>query len=95
MRAFHIVFAIYATATAICGFAAFAIANEMLDKLNRVLPEENQFSPMWWGPMKYVTFVRAYRQVFPQDTLLFWYRVTLYCGFAIFIVCTSFLFWYR
>jgi hypothetical protein len=95
MKAFYLVFATCGVMFAIFGLTSSAIMNEMVDKLNRILPEQNRFSPMWWWPIKYFDFLHTYRDAFPEDKLLFWYRVTLFCGFTTLIASACYLFWPR
>ena len=81
MKAFPLVIATCGVISAVLGLISFVIMNEMVDKLNRALPETDRYSPLGWGLIKRLNFHRTYRQYFPEDKLLFWYR-TVFFGLA-------------
>jgi len=71
----------------ICAIGSSFVTFEMVDRVNERLPENRQFSPMWWNWSKYRRLWRAYKELYPNGPLLkkFWALA------AVMIVCLVFL----
>jgi hypothetical protein len=91
MKAFLLVVVTCGVISAVLGLISFAIMNEMVDKLNRVLPETDRYSSLGWGPIKRLNFHRTYRRYFPEDKLQFWYRAVFFGLAASFVIFTLLL----
>ena len=70
-----------------CAMAASLVCFEMVDRVNDRLPEESQFSHLWYWS-KYRRFYTEYKRLYPNGGLLRTIRVLQVLGFASFIVMT-------
>jgi len=54
----------------VCGLTATSVVFEMVDKVNKLLPAEQQFALLGWYPSKYRRLNYEYRRLYPDGNLL-------------------------
>jgi hypothetical protein len=69
-----------------CGIASSLVCSEMVDRVNDKMPEESQFSHLWWYWSKYERLYAEYKRLYPDGGLLRIIRVLQVLGFASFVV---------
>jgi hypothetical protein len=52
------------------GLTSLAIHTEMVEEVNRRLPENQRFEDAWWGPTKSIRLFTEYRRLCPDGPLL-------------------------
>jgi hypothetical protein len=69
-----------------CGIASSLVCSEMVDRVNDKMPEESQFSHLWWYWSKYERLYAEYKRLYPDGGLLRIIQVLQVLGFASFVV---------
>src|SRR5690348_11325125 len=76
MSSIRIVIAIAAMiSVSISGLFATIVFQQIVDAVNRRLPGEQQFDPLWWYWPKNRRLIAEYRRHYPDRTLEIKYRV--------------------
>jgi hypothetical protein len=86
------------TALVIVGIAALACVSilglvaslahfEMVDKVNDMLPKNEQFAPLGWYFSKYQRLTREYKRLYPGGRLLLKFRVLRALTLVCFLIC--------
>ena len=66
----HIIVGIIAFVCGVlCAISGTLLVFEMVDSVNDKLPEEQQFSPLWWYPSKYGRLFTEYKRLYPDGRL--------------------------
>jgi hypothetical protein len=66
----HIIVGIIAFVCGVlCAINGTILVFEMVDRVNDKLPEEQQFSPLWWYPSKYGRLFAEYKRLYPDGGL--------------------------
>jgi len=71
----------------VCAIASSFVVFHMVDKVNEGLPEERQFSQIWWYWSKYERLFAEYKRLYPDGGLLRRFRILAVLLFACFLVC--------
>ena len=71
----------------LCAITATLVVFEMVGRVNEKLPEERQFSPLWWSPSKYSRLFAEYRRLYPSGTDLRRFGFLAALLFACLLVC--------
>jgi len=80
---FRLIIAIIAgVGVPVCGLTAASAGFEMVDKVNKLLPAEQQFAPLGWYYSKYKRLNYEYRRLYPDGNLLRRYRALTLLMFA-------------
>jgi hypothetical protein len=66
----------------VCAITGSFVAFQMVDKVNDKLPEECQFSPIWWYWSKYQRLFAEYKKLYPDGRLLRRFRILGVLAFA-------------
>jgi hypothetical protein len=69
-----------------CAIASSLVCSEMVNRVNDKLPEESQFSRLWWYWSKYQRLYAEYKRLYPDGGLVRTIRVLQILGFASFVV---------
>jgi hypothetical protein len=69
-----------------CAIASSLVCSEMVDRVNDKLPEESQFSRLWWYWSKYQRLYAEYKRLYPDGDPLRAIRLLQVLGFASFVV---------
>jgi hypothetical protein len=69
-----------------CAIASSLVCSEMVDRVNDKLPEESQFSHLWWYWSKYQRLYAEYKRLYPDGGLLRTIRVLQVLGVASFVL---------
>ena len=67
-----------------CAITATLVIFDMVERVNEKLPEERQFSPLWWYPSKYSRLFAEYARLYPSGTHLRRFRLLAVLLFACF-----------
>lgn len=70
-----------------CAITSSFVVFQMVDKVNDKLPEERQFSVIWWYWSKYKRLFAEYKRLYPDGSLLRRFRILEVLLFACFLVC--------
>jgi hypothetical protein len=87
-----VVFLICVPIMAICGAASNILNSRMIARLNRQLPSDRQFHPIWWHAGNFSQFNAEYRRIVGQDDLYVWRRRAIIGGFGALIVAAVTMF---
>jgi hypothetical protein len=80
----EIVFLVTISVFAFVGLYGSILNIQMVNKLNAILPVDQQFAQLGWWPDKYARFNEQYRRAFPSDRLMWKRRVAMGIGVASF-----------
>jgi hypothetical protein len=72
---------------AVCGIASNAVSEEMVDEVNRALPEREQFSPGSWYYSKTARLMSEHARLHPNSRLRKKRRSLMFVGLACLAVC--------
>src|SRR5262249_39906646 len=67
------------------------VGMNLVNRVNELLPPEEQIYPLGWGPEKYQRFWRAYRRVLPGDSTYFKQIAFMFGGLLLDIIGLYFL----
>lgn len=70
----------------VCAVTGSVVVFEIVDRVNEKLPEERQFSHLWWYWSKYQRLFSEYRRLYPDGGLLRRFRMLAVLLFACFVV---------
>jgi hypothetical protein len=79
----------------ICGLVASLTNLEMADKVNEMLPKDEQFFPLGWYFSKTQRLHRGYKRLCPDGRLLIKCRVLTVVAFACLLICACLLGFFR
>jgi hypothetical protein len=79
----------------ICGLVASLTNLEMADKVNEMLPKDEQFFPLGWYFSKTERLHREYKRLYPDGRLLLKFRVLTAMMFACVLICACVLGFFR
>ena len=80
----------------VCGLTASLVGSEMVDKVNGLLPAEQQFAPLGWYWSKYRRLKNEYKRLYPAGNLLRMQRALTLVMFACLLIsCWGFGFFVR
>ncbi len=71
----------------VCGILGSFLNFQIIDKVNRELPEEERFEWFGWNLSKYQKLNREYRKLYPGERLPFRLRVLTILLFVCVLVC--------
>lgn len=69
-----------------CGMVATFANYEMMEKVNELLPKEEQFGPLGWYFSKHQRLRREYKRLYPDGRLLLKVRVLTALMFACLLI---------
>ena|SRR5215469_9252207 len=69
-----------------CAITSSVVISEMVDRVNEKLPQERQFSHLWWYWEKYQRLFSEYRRLYPDGGLPRRFRILAVLLFACFVV---------
>ena len=70
----------------VCAITGTVVVFEMVDRVNERLPEERQFSPLWWHLPKLLRVLTEYKRIYPDGILARRFRVLTVLLFAFLFV---------
>jgi hypothetical protein len=70
----------------VCAITGNVVVFKMVDRVNERLPEERQFSPLWWHLPKLLRLLTEYKRIYPDGDLARRFRVLTVLLFAFFFV---------
>jgi hypothetical protein len=70
-----------------CGMLATYANYEMMEKVNELLPKEEQFGPLGWYFSKHKRLRREYKRLYPDGRLLLKVRLLTALMFACLFIC--------
>jgi hypothetical protein len=65
-----VIAAVAAVGVPVCGLTGMCVGFEMVHKVNKLLPAEQQFEPFGWYYSKYQRLTYEYRRLYPDGNLL-------------------------